>query len=98
MLIEFRDTRSLKPLSQQPESSYFSTLQQLQVFLDSRSNQFTFNMCCWPYADVELEDAPPPKKKEEKEQKEYRLVSDQLQLHPVVGQDFGFLDFPVFIL
>ncbi len=41
-------------------------------------------MCCWPYTDVELEDAPPPKKKEE-EKKQYQLVSDQLQLHPVVS-------------
>ena len=40
-------------------------------------------MCCWPYAQVELEDAP-PKNREEK--KEYRLVSDQLQLHPVVSR------------
>lgn len=51
-------------------------------------------MCCWPYADVELEDAPPPKKKEEK--KEYQLVSDQLQLHPLVSLTIGFLHFPIF--
>lgn len=94
MLIEFLDTRSLRPLFQPFQPSRFSTLQQHQVFLFLRSNQIICNMCCWPYADVELEDAPPPKKKGEKEEpKEYRLVSDQLQLHPMVGQNIGFLNF-----
>lgn len=34
-------------------------------------------MCCWPFVDVVLEDPPPPPKKVEKQ---YALVSDQLNL------------------
>lgn len=43
--------------------------------------------CCWPFVDVELEDAPKPKPKpkKEEEKKEYLLVSDQLTLHPGVS-------------
>lgn len=44
--------------------------------------QPTLKMCCWPFADLQLEDAP---KKEEEEQKEYVLVSDELTLHPGVS-------------
>lgn len=48
-------------------------------------------MCCWPFAQVELEDPPPPKPKEEEvEKREYVLVSDQLSLHPMVSQRFSF--------
>ena len=49
--------------------------------------QPTLKMCCWPFAEVELENAP----KKEEEQKEYVLVSDQLTLHPGVSQS-SFID------
>ena len=50
-------------------------------------------MCCFPIADVFLEDPPPEKKKEEKkeENKEeevkinYVMVSDQLHVQPIVS-------------
>lgn len=51
----------------------------------SYPSQPTIKMCCWPFVDVQLEEAP----KEEK--KEYVLVSDQLVLHPGVSQSFFFL-------
>ena len=43
--------------------------------------------CCWPFVDVELEDAPKPKPKPTpaEEEKEYVLVSDKLTLHPGVS-------------
>ena len=41
-------------------------------------------MCCWGYTDVILEE-PPPKKKEKKEEKEYKLVSSEVHVQPVVG-------------
>jgi hypothetical protein len=43
-------------------------------------------MCCWPFIDITLEDAPPPKPKPEEEKAEYVLVSDQLTLRPGVSQ------------
>lgn len=43
-------------------------------------------MCCWPFVQVELEEAPKP----EEEKKEYVLVSDQLRLHPGVSRLFSF--------
>lgn len=51
-------------------------------------------MCCFPVSDVFLEDPPPEKeekeekkeKKEEKVKKNYVLVSDQLNLQPIVSQ------------
>lgn len=48
-------------------------------------------MCCFRVAEVFLEDPPPEKKKEEKEKEEkvkknYVLVSDQLNLQPIVSQ------------
>ena len=46
-------------------------------------------MCCFPIADVFLEDPPPEKKKEEKKEEEvkinYVMVSDQLHLQPIVS-------------
>ena len=46
-------------------------------------------MCCFSVADVFLEDPPPEKKKEEKKEekvnKNYLLVSDQLNLQPIVS-------------
>ena len=42
-------------------------------------------MCCWPITKVILED-PPPKKPKEEEKPNYVLVSDQLNLQPVVSQ------------
>ena len=49
-------------------------------------------MCCFSVADVFLED-PPPEKKEEKKEKEeekvkknYVLVSDQLNVQPIVSR------------
>lgn len=46
-------------------------------------------MCCFPVADVFLEDPPPEKKKEEKKEEElkikYVMVSDQLNLQPIVS-------------
>lgn len=46
-------------------------------------------MCCFPVADVFLEDSPPEKKKEEKKEEElkikYVMVSDQLNLQPIVS-------------
>lgn len=48
-------------------------------------------MCCFSVADVFLEDPPPEKKKgekkEEKVKKNYVLVSDQLNLQPIVSQN-----------
>lgn len=43
-------------------------------------------MCFWPVAQVELED--PPKKKKKEEKPEYIVVSDQLNMQPIVS---GFL-------
>lgn len=47
-------------------------------------------MCCFSVADVFLEDPPPEKKKEEKKEekvkKKYVLVSDQLNLQPIVSR------------
>ena len=51
-------------------------------------------MCCFPIGDVFLEDPPPEKKKEEKKdekkdekvKKNYVLVSDQLNLQPIVSR------------
>lgn len=47
-------------------------------------------MCCFSVADVFLEDPPPEKKKEEKKEeqvkKNYVLVSDQLNLQPIVSE------------
>ena len=51
-------------------------------------------MCCFGVADVFLEDPPPEKKKEEKKEvkkeesvkKNYVLVSDELNLQPIVSQ------------
>ena len=48
----------------------------------------TINMCFWPIAHVELEHPPPPPKKEEKKDKpkpSYIMVSDQINLQPIVG-------------
>ena len=45
-------------------------------------------MCCFSVADVFLEDPPPEKKedkKEEKVNKNYVLVSDQLNMQPIVS-------------
>ena len=52
-------------------------------------------MCCFSVADVFLEDPPPEKKKEEKKEEEkkeeeevkinYVMVSDQLNLQPIVS-------------
>ena len=47
-------------------------------------------MCCFPIADVFLEDPPPEKKKEEEKKEEevkknYVMVSDQLHLQPIVS-------------
>ena len=47
-------------------------------------------MCCFRVADVFLEDPPPEKKKEEEKEKEkvkknFVLVSDQLNLQPIVS-------------
>ena len=44
-------------------------------------------MCCWPYAQVELEEAP-KKKKEEKKAKEYVLVSSDFNVQPIVSDTF----------
>ena len=57
-------------------------------------------MCCFSVADVFLEDPPPEKKKEEKKEEEkvkknYILVSDQLNLQPIVSVNAAFL-FPPF--
>jgi len=41
-------------------------------------------MCCWPVATLEFEEAPKKKKKEEKP--EYILVSDKLNLQPMVSE------------
>ena len=48
---------------------------------------FQLTMCFWPIAEVELEEAPPKKeeKKEEEEKPNYILVSDQLNLQPIVS-------------
>ena len=52
-------------------------------------------MCCFSVSDVFLEDPPPAKKKEEKDKEEkkeekvkknYVLVSDQLNLQPIVSR------------
>ena len=46
-------------------------------------------MCCFSTSDVFLEDPPPPKKEEKKEdkvKKNYVLVSDQLNLQPIVSE------------
>lgn len=58
-------------------------------------------MCCFSVADVFLEDPPPEKKKEEKKEekvkKKYVLVSDQLNLQPIVSRHptpFSSLQFP----
>ena len=52
-------------------------------------------MCCFSVADVFLEDPPPEKKEEKKEEKvnkNYVLVSDQLNLQPIVSYShFPFL-------
>ena len=52
-------------------------------------------MCCFSVADVFLEDPPPEKKEEKKEEKvkkNYVLVSDQLNLQPIVSYShFSFL-------
>lgn len=47
-------------------------------------------MCCFRVADVFLEDPPPEKKKKEEEKvtKNYVLASDQLDLQPIVGENF----------
>ena len=42
-------------------------------------------MCCFSVADVFLEEPPPEKKKEEKVNKNFVLVSDQLNLQPIVS-------------
>ena len=46
-------------------------------------------MCCFPIADVFLEDPPPEKKKEEKKEEDvkinYVMVSDQLHVQPIVS-------------
>ena len=46
-------------------------------------------MCCFSVADMFLEDPPPEKKEEEKKEekvkKNYVLVSDQLNLQPIVS-------------
>ena len=44
-------------------------------------------MCCWPFAQIELEEPPSPPKPEE-EKREYVLVSDELRLHPGVSRLF----------
>ena len=57
-------------------------------------------MCCFSVADVFLEDPPPEKKKKEEEEKvkkNYILVSDQLNLQPIVSVNAAFL-FPLFTL
>ena len=52
-------------------------------------------MCCFSVADVFLEDPPPEKKKEEKVKKDYVLVSDQLNLQPIVSRHrFSAIPFP----
>lgn len=48
-------------------------------------------MCCFSVSDVFLEDPPPEKKKkeekkEEQVKKKYLLVSDQLNLQPIVSR------------
>lgn len=43
-------------------------------------------MCFWPIVEVELED--PPKKKKKEEKSDYVLVSDQLNLQPIVSTMF----------
>lgn len=45
-------------------------------------------MCCWPVATVELEDAPP------KPKHTYVLVSDKLNLQPMVSEPEVLSPFP----
>ena len=50
-------------------------------------------MCCFPVADVFLEDPPPEKKEEKKDEKvkkNYVLVSDKLNIQPIVSQHYLF--------
>lgn len=58
----------------------------LPLPITTSQSQPPVKMCCWPFVDVQLADAP----KNEEEQKEYVLVSDQLMLHPGVGHAFCF--------
>ena len=56
-------------------------------------------MCCFSVADVFLEDPPPEKKEEKKEKdvkKNYVLVSDQLNLQPIVS--YCHFSFPYLVI
>ena len=44
-------------------------------------------MCCWPFTEVILEEAPPKKQEEvkKKKEKEYILASSDFHVEPIVS-------------